>query len=259
MMRRQPYDVVIADWNMQPMTGFKLLRIVRADKDLASTKFLIMTARTDRHGCPGVDICRTGCSLLWCWGSLERLRTLVISDGSGCKVTREVGLEAPEVDDPGARPPAGLPRERRLPRMLIGEPGGVGLKASGLPPHHSAGGFQWHDLAGSSRRRAGRRLAVRRERTLGLSDEVAQGVETRPEHDCCHRVLVGPQRVLAVTGRHGGQPSGRHGSGRRVRHRRGAHQPSAAWRRRRQSAPRRCTAADGPARQGPGWRGRGCS
>ncbi|WP_407523100.1 response regulator [Methylobacterium oryzisoli] len=48
MMRKQAYDVVIADWNMQPMTGFELLRIVRADKDLAATKFLIMTARTDK-------------------------------------------------------------------------------------------------------------------------------------------------------------------------------------------------------------------
>ena len=47
-MRRQPYDVVIADWNMQPMTGSELLRIVKADKDLASTKFLIMTVRTDK-------------------------------------------------------------------------------------------------------------------------------------------------------------------------------------------------------------------
>lgn len=48
MMRKQPYDVVIADWNMQPVTGFELLRMVRADKELASTKFLIMTARTDK-------------------------------------------------------------------------------------------------------------------------------------------------------------------------------------------------------------------
>lgn len=48
MLRKQPYDVVIADWNMQPVTGFELLRIVRADKDLATTKFLIMTARTDK-------------------------------------------------------------------------------------------------------------------------------------------------------------------------------------------------------------------
>ncbi|WP_407519070.1 response regulator [Methylobacterium oryzisoli] len=48
MMRKRPYDVVISDWNMQPVTDFELLRIVRADKDLASTKFLIMTARMDK-------------------------------------------------------------------------------------------------------------------------------------------------------------------------------------------------------------------
>ncbi|WP_407523701.1 response regulator [Methylobacterium oryzisoli] len=47
MLRKQPYDVVIADWNMQPMTGFELLRTVRADKEFAAIRFLIMTARTD--------------------------------------------------------------------------------------------------------------------------------------------------------------------------------------------------------------------
>lgn len=47
MMRARTYAIVISDWNMSPMTGFDLLRTVRADPQLTKTKFLIMTARAD--------------------------------------------------------------------------------------------------------------------------------------------------------------------------------------------------------------------
>ena len=47
MMRERDYAIVISDWNMGPMSGYELLRAVRADERLARTKFLIMTARTD--------------------------------------------------------------------------------------------------------------------------------------------------------------------------------------------------------------------
>ncbi|MGU3451936.1 response regulator [Methylobacterium sp. 391_Methyba4] len=47
MMRKRVYGIVLSDWNMEPMTGFELLRAVRADPQLARTKFLIMTARAD--------------------------------------------------------------------------------------------------------------------------------------------------------------------------------------------------------------------
>jgi two-component system chemotaxis response regulator CheY len=47
MMRKRVYGIVLSDWNMEPMTGFQLLRAVRADPQLARTKFLIMTARAD--------------------------------------------------------------------------------------------------------------------------------------------------------------------------------------------------------------------
>lgn len=47
MMRKRVYGIVISDWNMEPVTGFHLLRAVRADPQLARTKFLIMTARAD--------------------------------------------------------------------------------------------------------------------------------------------------------------------------------------------------------------------
>jgi two-component system, chemotaxis family, chemotaxis protein CheY len=45
MMARKKYRLVISDWQMEPLDGLTLLRTVRADRLLARTKFLIMTAR----------------------------------------------------------------------------------------------------------------------------------------------------------------------------------------------------------------------
>src|SRR6202012_1171136 len=36
-MRGKKYGLVISDWNMEPMTGYDLLREVRADPNLATT------------------------------------------------------------------------------------------------------------------------------------------------------------------------------------------------------------------------------
>lgn len=36
-MREKRYGLIISDWNMQPMTGYELLKQVRADRDLHST------------------------------------------------------------------------------------------------------------------------------------------------------------------------------------------------------------------------------
>jgi len=40
------YDLVISDWNMEPMTGFDLLRKVRANPETAATKFIMITAES---------------------------------------------------------------------------------------------------------------------------------------------------------------------------------------------------------------------
>ena len=37
MMRQKDYGLVISDWNMEPMTGYELLREVRADDRLSRT------------------------------------------------------------------------------------------------------------------------------------------------------------------------------------------------------------------------------
>ena len=40
------YDLVISDWNMEPMTGFELLKAVRANPEMAGTKFIMITAES---------------------------------------------------------------------------------------------------------------------------------------------------------------------------------------------------------------------
>ena len=45
-MRSKKYGLVISDWSMQPMTGYDLLREVRADPDLATTPFIMITAES---------------------------------------------------------------------------------------------------------------------------------------------------------------------------------------------------------------------
>jgi two-component system chemotaxis response regulator CheY len=40
------YGLVISDWNMEPMTGFDLLKAVRADPVLAATPFIMITAES---------------------------------------------------------------------------------------------------------------------------------------------------------------------------------------------------------------------
>ena len=46
MMRAKDYGLVISDWNMEPMTGYELLREVRADDTLSRTPFIMVTAES---------------------------------------------------------------------------------------------------------------------------------------------------------------------------------------------------------------------
>ena len=45
-MRQKSYSLVISDWNMAPMTGYDLLRQIRADPDLNTTRFIMITAES---------------------------------------------------------------------------------------------------------------------------------------------------------------------------------------------------------------------
>ena len=43
-LKEKKYGLVISDWNMAPMTGFELLQQVRADAELGSLPFIMITA-----------------------------------------------------------------------------------------------------------------------------------------------------------------------------------------------------------------------
>jgi two-component system, chemotaxis family, chemotaxis protein CheY len=45
-MRTKKYGLVISDWNMEPMTGYDLLREVRASAELSHTPFIMITAES---------------------------------------------------------------------------------------------------------------------------------------------------------------------------------------------------------------------
>ena len=45
-LRQKKYGLVISDWNMEPMTGYDLLKEVRADPALGKTPFIMVTAES---------------------------------------------------------------------------------------------------------------------------------------------------------------------------------------------------------------------
>ncbi len=45
-MHQKKYGLIISDWNMEPMTGYELLKEVRTDDGLARTPFIMVTAES---------------------------------------------------------------------------------------------------------------------------------------------------------------------------------------------------------------------
>ena len=45
-LRKKQYGLVISDWNMEPMTGYDLLKEMRADAKLATVPFIMITAES---------------------------------------------------------------------------------------------------------------------------------------------------------------------------------------------------------------------
>lgn len=46
LMRARKYGLVISDWNMEPMTGYDLLKAVRSDDGLKEMPFIMVTAES---------------------------------------------------------------------------------------------------------------------------------------------------------------------------------------------------------------------
>ena len=45
-MKQRRYGLVISDWNMEPMTGYDLLKAVRSDDGLKEMPFIMVTAES---------------------------------------------------------------------------------------------------------------------------------------------------------------------------------------------------------------------
>ncbi len=47
LLSEKPFSLIISDWNMLPMSGFELLKKVRADEKLKTIPFLMVTAESN--------------------------------------------------------------------------------------------------------------------------------------------------------------------------------------------------------------------
>lgn len=47
LLASRRYGLVISDWNMQPMTGYELLRRVRSDRAMREIPFIMMTTQSN--------------------------------------------------------------------------------------------------------------------------------------------------------------------------------------------------------------------
>jgi two-component system, chemotaxis family, chemotaxis protein CheY len=45
-LRTKSYGLIISDWNMEPMTGYELLKEVRSDQQLKALPFIMVTAES---------------------------------------------------------------------------------------------------------------------------------------------------------------------------------------------------------------------
>lgn len=45
-LKTNKYGMIISDWNMEPMTGYDLLKTVRADENLKTLPFIMVTAES---------------------------------------------------------------------------------------------------------------------------------------------------------------------------------------------------------------------
>ncbi len=49
LLKSQPFDFVISDWNMPKMSGLELLKAVRSDPQISDMPFLMVTAEAQKE------------------------------------------------------------------------------------------------------------------------------------------------------------------------------------------------------------------
>lgn len=55
MVRADPVDLIISDWNMQPLDGLELLKAIRADEAIKNTPFIMMTGKFEDEDVKAVE------------------------------------------------------------------------------------------------------------------------------------------------------------------------------------------------------------
>lgn len=46
MVKKKPYGLVVSDWNMEPMSGFEFLKLVRTNEATKQLPFIMVTAES---------------------------------------------------------------------------------------------------------------------------------------------------------------------------------------------------------------------
>lgn len=46
MIQKKPYGLIVSDWNMEPMSGFELLKLVRNNEKTRPLPFIMVTAES---------------------------------------------------------------------------------------------------------------------------------------------------------------------------------------------------------------------
>ncbi|MFN8929862.1 MAG: response regulator [Alphaproteobacteria bacterium] len=46
MIQQKPYGLIISDWNMEPMSGYELLKKIRSDEKTKTLPFIMVTAES---------------------------------------------------------------------------------------------------------------------------------------------------------------------------------------------------------------------
>ena len=46
MVKKKPYGLIVSDWNMEPMSGFEFLKLVRTNEPTKQLPFIMVTAES---------------------------------------------------------------------------------------------------------------------------------------------------------------------------------------------------------------------